>query len=214
MKTSDIGGMMKRSTIVAPFVALLLLAGVSGAATIISGGTLAHITGVGGRVIDVDIDYIVEDLATYPGGQLPGGSNGSYVYEYTLHNLGTSNVKIDLFSVAAELNASIMNIGTYGSPPAVNALTEITDLTPGVNQSAKFSFVKFDQLGLTPLGIDQYSYKLIFTSDYYPGMGYAFVSGGSIGGEIANIPVPVPEPVSAVLLAIGGLAFFRKRLTY
>jgi hypothetical protein len=217
MKIMERAYVMNCRKMVAPLLALLLIAGASGAGTLASGNTTVNIVGVAGRKIDVKVDFLVEDLATYPPGQLPAGSSGVYVYEYILHNLSTSTVKIDLFSVAAELTASIDTIGTFGSAPAYNAFTEITEKDPsGQNQSAKFMFMKFTipggpTYGDGPLDIGADSYKLIFTSNYAPKIdGTAFVSGGTIGGT-AIVPTPVPEPISALLLGIGGLAIARKR---
>jgi len=195
---------------------MLLVTGVSNAFTPISGSTPVNLVGVDGRIINAIIDWSVTDLASYPAGQLPVGPNGAYVYEYVLHNLQTSTVKLDLLSVAAEEFASISSIGTYGSAPAFNAFTEITEWTPGTNQSAKFVFAKFTipgagSFGDGPLGIGADSYKLIFTSDYAPKIGTALVTGGTVGGT-APVPTPVPEPITAVLLGLGGLIASRRRL--
>ncbi len=208
---------MKCRKMVAPLLVLLLIAGVSSAATLESGNVTTQITGLAGRVIDVKVDFLVEDLATYPASQLPAGSNGAYVYEYILHNLGTSTVKIDLFSVAAELTASIDTIGINGTAPAYMAFTEITEKDAGgMNQSAKFMFMKFTvpggpTYGDGPLGIGADSYKLIFTSNFAPQDGTGLISGGTISG-IVVLPTPIPEPISALLLGFGGLVIARKRI--
>ena len=57
----------------------------------------------------------------------------------------------------------------------------------------------------------QFHSKSIFTSNYAPQDGTAFISGGTIGGE-APVPTPIPEPVSVLLLGIGGLVIARKRI--
>lgn len=213
----EIAVVMNCRRIVVPLLAALLtIAGVSGAATLVSGDTTVNITGVAGRNIDLTVYFLVEDLATYPGAQLPAGANGAYVYEYILHNHDTSTVKVDLFSVAAELTASIETIGTYGSLPAFDAFTEITEKdASGMNQSAKFVFAQFtvgpSTFGDGPLDIGGTSYKLIFTSDYGPKGGTAFISGGTIGGEAA-VPTPIPEPGTVLLLGIGSLAAMRRRI--
>ena len=57
------------------------------------------------------------------------------------------------------------------------------------------------------------SYILVYTSDFeYRKDGQAVVKGGNESDD-NDLPVPTPEPVTAIMLGLGGLAILRSRAT-
>ena len=63
------------------------------------------------------------------------------------------------------------------------------------------------------VGTGQSTASLLLTSPYGPTAGNAMVSAMMAGSEAAVVPVPVPEPVTLVLLGAGclPLRYYRKK---
>ncbi len=78
-------------------------------------------------------------------------------------------------------------------------------------QNASFLFLPapFGEL----INNGQHSDYLLFSSDSEPTWGFGLIEGGAIGGMtgVLPTPMPVPEPMSIVMLGAGGLIGFIRR---
>jgi hypothetical protein len=169
-----------------------------------SGPVTSHIQS-GLRIVDVTVNAYVWNLADYqaanPTFEL---TDGLFAYEYVVQNLSTSTVSISTFQVPIASPASINDITTVGTVGGVGATSVILDAS--TLPSATWFF------DLRPsLSRNMTSCKLVYTSDNGIDVGSATVGGsGGISGDLV-MPTPIPEPVTAVMLAAGGLALIRKR---
>jgi hypothetical protein len=170
-----------------------------------SGPITSHIQS-GLRIADVTVNAYVWNLADYklvnPTFEL---TDGSFVYEYLVHNLSTSTVSLSMFQVAISGPQAINDISTMGTVGGIPADAVILDADTLPSANYFFNL----KPALTP---NMTSCKLVYTSDFGINTGGSATIGG--GGGISSdiqMPTPVPEPVSALLLGIGGLALARKR---
>jgi hypothetical protein len=168
-----------------------------------SGPVTSHIQS-GPRIVDVTVNAYVWNLPDYqivnPTFELTAGN---FVYEYVVQNLSTSTVSISMFQVPVAAPGLINDITTVGTVGGVGATALIVDAS--TLPSATYFF-------LSPaLSRNTTSSKLVYTSDYGINTdGDATIGGGSISGDIV-MPTPIPEPVTALMLAAGGLALIGKR---
>jgi hypothetical protein len=202
---------------------LLLVAATAGSAlaaptTLYSGqtGVIPFLSDDGTKTMYVNIIFAVYDTSTGEYQGAPGPQR--YVYVYVVQSQETSQLAVDLFSVVAPLG-SIAGIGTIDNG-GVDAVASIGG-TPAVNSSADYAF-SIAGMSLDP---GESSFRLVYTSDFeYRTDGQAIVKGGT---ELDNdgLPVPdgddvpgdlqtteVPEPMTAALLALGGLTILRNRI--
>jgi hypothetical protein len=138
---------------------------------------------------------------------------GTYVYAYQIFSSG-SNVSIDSFSVAIFENADVLSI-TYDDPEqtgGVNPSFAYFSPDQPTAQSAAYVFLPWSPFpGVIPNGGK--STVLLFSSNNVPNRGFGIIEGGSAAGVVNNLPTPVPEPATIVLLGISSAAVctMRKR---
>ena len=191
---------------------LLLVAATAGSApaapTLLysgSTGVIPYLSDDGTKTMYVNIQFAVYDTSTGAYEGAPGPQQ--YVYLYIVENQSKSDVAVDLFSVVAPLS-SIGGIGTIENFGGVDAVASIGG-EAGVNDAANFAF----SIVGSPLDPGKESYILVYTSNHsYRTDGQAVVKGGTgaTGGDVLPHP-DVPEPMTALLLGLGGLALLRNR---
>jgi hypothetical protein len=208
MKSSERVGMMNCRKIV-PLTLVVLALATAASATISpllgpSTSTTA-LSGGGGRVINVSVTSSVWKYSDYISLNPSASSvtSAKYIYEYILTNLSTSNVSLSMFQVPISGPTLISGIGTVANGSGtIDATSMIVD---------QDSLPSATYLFMSPaLGISKTSYKLVYSSNGEWAETTATVAGGSIIGDMKQW-TPVPEPVSALLLGIGGLALIGKR---
>lgn len=207
MKTQE-RVLMKSCKVLALLTAIAAMAAPALAAptTLYSGqtGVISYLSDDGTKTMYVNILYAVYDTSTGAYDGAPGPQR--YVYVYVVQSQSNSEIAVDLFSVIAPLG-SIAGVGTSSSYGDVDAVASIGG-TPGVNDAANFAF-SIAGMSLDP---GKQSYLLMITSDYeYKKDGQAVIRGGS-GATNNELPRPeVPEPLTAAMLALGGLAILRNK---
>jgi hypothetical protein len=210
MKYSEKASRMIKSCRAIMALALMLIIAQAAIATVPSpiyqsGPVTSHIQN-GLRIADVTVNAYVWSLSDYKGMNPTFElTDGDFVYEYVVQNLSTSTVSLSMFQVPINGPGSINDITTMGTVGGIPADAVILDA--GTLPSATYFFDL--KPALTP---NMTSAKLVYTSDFGINTGGSATIGGG-GGISGNIvmPIPVPEPVSALLLGIGGLALARKR---
>jgi len=150
-----------------------------------------------GRTLSVQIDYAVYSAS-------PGDVEleGQYVYAYQIINSEDSDVGIDSFAVGILEGATVIDIAFDSSVSGGGVEPSYSYFSPGQSsaESAAYLFLSFMQ-GVVQSG--QQSAVLLFSSDDAPALlsdGFASIAGGGIGGTVTNLPTPIPEPTTIILL--------------
>jgi len=164
---------------------------------------------VDGRRLNGQIDFAVYDA--YPGDvQL----NGQYVYAYQIINSEGSDVGIDSFTVGIGDGASVVDIAFDATLSGGDVQSSFAYFSPDQStaQSAAWLFLP-STIGSGVVQSGQQTFALVFSSDNVPTNGFAIMEGGSTVGIVQNLPTPIPEPTTIILL--GGswamLAAIRRR---
>jgi hypothetical protein len=155
------------------------------------------------------VDYAVYEPANY------GGSisfpDDEYVYAYQFLNSHDSDAPVNVFSVGlspllAEDSVDNVNFDTlFGEPGGI--MPTLQSIEP--QSMALYLFLSATGQSV---GSGQHSAVLLYSSGLPPTMGFGSISGGVIGSAAVDLPTPIPEPATLVLIGIGGLiAFTRKR---
>lgn len=136
--------------------------------------------------------------AVYEPGQYSGSveiDEDHYVYAYQIFN-DSGNVPIGYLSVGLTPGASAENVfsETLFSGSAADVDPAFYDR---VAQEVLYLF------SAESIGSGRHSYLLMFASPHAPVGGLGTVSLGSLGGQVVTLPVPIPEPMTLVLLATG-----------
>jgi len=163
---------------------------------VMSGSTTFFTYGADGRILSGQVDY-----AVYTAGPGAVTLEGQYVYAYQITNSGSSNVSIDLFAVGILEGATVIDIA-FDSSVSGGDVEPYSYFSPDqpTAQSAVYLFVPFAD-GVLESG--QQSVVLLFSSNNEPAQlkdGFASIAGGGIGGTVKNLPTPIPEPTTIILL--------------
>jgi hypothetical protein len=154
---------------------------------------------VDGRTLSGQIDYAV--YTTSPG---EVELAGQYVYAYQITNSGSSNVSIDSFAVGILEGATVIDIDFDSSVSGGDVEPFHAYFSPDqpTAQSAAWWFMPAP-IGDGVVQIGQQSVVLLFSSNDAPSPlndGFASIAGGGIGGTVTNLPTPIPEPTTIILL--------------
>lgn len=170
-------------------------------------GTSTNIYTYKSTVLDVELDYAVFDIGDYPGSDPSGGNE--YVYAYQIFSNNASTVSITAFSVGLADGSGAGNIGddTSAFQPGVSGGVS-HDLASIGSSSAHWGF-GWSAGEEIPAGSN--STVLIFTSPNGPQWNSATVTDGGLPVPGGDLPSPVPEPGSLVLVLIGGALVLAKR---
>ncbi len=182
----------------------------------------------GFKWVKADIDYAVYAPGAFStSGPLhlnspPDFSGGTeYIYAYEIFNTGTSldahvaSLSVGLFPNGVSDNATL--IGHVPDPSSAGAAPVASNFNPAAAATPKVNaFWSFSQFPAT-LGFGQHSEVLIFASPNPPSFKVSSITGGFATGASADLPSPVPEPGSLVLVAMAlislvGFRVFRRRL--
>jgi hypothetical protein len=190
------------------------------AATLDLSGTVSGFTGfsnfeveqtIGGTdyLFGGQVDYAVYEPDSYSGSiSFP---DDEYVYAYQFFNSNDSDVAVNVFSVGLSPSLPVDSAGNasfdilFGEPGGI----------PPTDQSVEpQSLVLYLFLSATgqSVGSGDHSAVLLFSSESGPTMGFGSISGGVLGSTAVELPTPIPEPATLVLLLAGSLiALKRKR---
>jgi|GEM_PF-6674927 len=204
---------MESRKIVTLLTAVLAIASIAGAApTLLTSGQTgyrAYLSTDGQSLMYVNIKFFVWDQSTGAFAGAPGTEQ--FVYQYIVENRSDSELAIDKVSFVAAAGAGMSSIGTAW-------LVDGIDATPAINstateESADFAFNLTGDLanGKAPLAAGKSSYQLLLTSDNTYTSGEAIVTGGLPESDLIVPDSQTPEPVTVLLLGLGGLGIVTGR---
>jgi hypothetical protein len=204
------GGNLNKTRIALPFLAVILLMGQNGFASLNNDSaamTAGRSSFAAGGALDGYVDYAVYAPGKYDGTM----SFNDYVYAYQIFSNHSSTVSIDYFSVGLESSVSVP-IATYDQAAAFAvAGGSIPSISLVLPQQVLYLF-QFNNISASG-----YSRTLLFTSNAPPEMAMGTVSAGFAGGATMALPTPssvqiTPEPATLGLLAGGAFRAVRRKL--
>ena len=156
----------------------------------------------GQTVLSVILDFAVFAPGAYPG-QVPGGA-AQFVYAYQAFNQPATTVGLTAVSVGLAAGSAAGNIGddpsvVPGMPGAPGGIAP--DIVAIGTSSARWGF---GWIGGLEVGANQHSTVLVFTSPNGPKYEPATMMNGGLPTPIGVVPSPIPEPVTVVLISLGG----------
>jgi len=163
-----------------------------------------------GMTLDVDVEYAVYAPGKYGLSGTDPSNGAHYVYAYQIFNDLAGNVPVSSFSVGLDPTANVANIGSDagsgtpgGTGPTANAFTG----TPPTSAVWYFFLNTID-----PPPAKEYSTVLLFTSPYGPRWAPGSLLDSGLSDK-QDLPSPMPEPATLVLmgLGLGGFLALRRR---
>ncbi|HET6441581.1 MAG TPA: PEP-CTERM sorting domain-containing protein [Phycisphaerae bacterium] len=154
-----------------------------------------------GMTLDVDVEYAVYAPGNYglSGTDPSGGAH--YVYAYQVFNDLAGDAPVSSFSVGLDPTANASNLGSdagSGTMPVGTAPT-----TSAFSGSPATSAVwYFSSNTIDPPPTNEYSTVLLFTSPYGPKWAPASLLDSGLSDR-QDLPSPMPEPATAMLLLVG-----------
>jgi hypothetical protein len=174
-------------------------------------GTQPFFGNVGPFTISANVDFSVYAPGhfnlSYPGQDPSGGTQ--FVYAYEVFNTGTMPATaspISIFTEGLLPNSAAANIEAL--PLVAGQQPDNSSFTGLPPTSARWDYTVHN------LGLGANSWILLYTSPHGPTFQPGSVQGGGLSNT-QNLPSPVPEPSTLILLAIGGsaLLMFRRRMS-
>ena len=153
------------------------------------------------------VDFAGYEPSTFP----PVTAESGYVYAYQVYSESCSNKSIGSFSLAVSPDSDVLSIG-YDSTYSTGVEPSFSFFSPDQTNpdSADFLFMpKPTFSGL--IAPSENSAILYFISNNAPTEGFGHVEGAGIGGNVASLPTPVPEPATIALMSLGLAVLIRKK---
>jgi hypothetical protein len=171
-------------------------------------------TGIGGKILNIRVDYAVFAPGAFTGTSTPlppspALNPSDYVYGYQIFNLGTANGgtgNTELSELTVATTAPVASLGyDAGFDPSPS------DVSPSFGSILPEGFL----YGFIPMGLlpDQFSTVLVMGSPYAPTYMSATIQDGGTTSS-GRLPSPVPEPASAAAMLAGLAVLLKQRRTH
>jgi len=172
-------------------------------------GTQQFYATSGVETLQVDVEYAVYAPGNYSlSGTDPSGGT-QFVYAYQVFNDLLGNAPVSTFSVGLDPTANVANIGSDAGSGTLGGTAPTASAFSGTPPTSAVWYFYLNTIDPPPT--NEHSAVLLFTSPYGPKWAPASVLNSGLSNK-QNLPSPLPEPATVMLMLAGSaVALLRRR---